>query len=49
MKDFSLVLKEKHPLEEFSAQMIRKAIDAWLTKELAKDACAELCRSRHYK
>lgn len=49
MKDLFLVLKEQHPLDEFSAQIIRKAITAWLTKELTKDACTEFCRSRHYK
>ena len=49
MKDLPLVLTEHHPLTEFSAQTIRKAITVWLTKELTKDACTEFCRSRHYK
>ena len=49
MKDFSLVLTEHHPFAEFSAQTICRAVTAWLTKELTKDACTEFCRRRHLK
>ena len=49
MKDISLVLTEHHPPAESSAQIIRKAVTDWLTKELTKDACAEFCQRRHLK